>query len=139
MTYDKFYEVLKSMFRTSEPNWGSGRYSQEGTSEYFWTCGSDQCFEYKWVTGGLSGGNCWGDEPRYGEEAEPEPEMTELNEFLKEICPNLPFWQYIDLMNSVVIRNEFRESEYYGNYTMYATKKVSFKKLYEELKELKAI
>ena len=136
MTYDKFYEILKSKFRTNQPNWGYGKYKQEGRSEYFWTCGSDTAFYWEWQTGGVGGGNCWNDGGHYGLESDPEPEMKELDEFLKQICPDLPFWKYKELLNIVVTVSSRSEHEYYGNRTNYSTKTVPFRKLYNTLDKM---
>lgn len=91
--------------------------------------------EYRvdWVTGGLTGGNCWGDNADSPISADPEPEMHGIDDILSEVCPNISFLTYKKLMQEIVKTGEDTSYEYYGNYTHYAYKTVNIRDLYDEL------
>ena len=93
-----------------------------------------QYFEAEWVTGGLTGGNCWGDEADTSLTADPEPELRGLDEVLAEVCPSITFIQYKLLMKEMEY-DEYEQGEYYGNYVIYGTKKLSVDTVYDKLVE----
>lgn len=125
MTWDKFYAKVSEKFSYTS-KWG-------GRIETQWT-GTPEYYEVEWRTGGLSGGNCWGDKPSYAVDADPVPDMDLLDEFLEEVCPNLSFMSYKRILRNVVEQDSRTSYEYYGNYTNYGIKKVYFLKLYDALK-----
>lgn len=93
--------------------------------------------EASWVTGGMSGGDCWGASPSYSVTAESEPQDTALDAILEEVCPTLTFLQWRRLMRESVYEYGTSESyEYYGNYTIYATRKLDLPTLYRALREI---
>lgn len=89
----------------------------------------------EWITGGQSGGSCWGDDADRPVEPEPEPEFADLDAILETICPNITFLQYKRIIASVVSRGGRSAREYYGNYTDYGVKTVRLGALCEELRE----
>jgi hypothetical protein len=93
----------------------------------------------KWVTGGITGGNCWGDSAEYAVTAEPEPEFRDLDVILEAVVPNISFVAYKKLVNELVETDSDTEYEWYGNYTHYAQKKVNLLDLYNQLKTMKLI
>ncbi len=89
-----------------------------------------------WVTGGLTGGSCYGDSADQPVDPEEEPEFEELDKVLEAICPNITFLQYKKLVASVVSRDrEDRDYCYYGNYYDKTTKSVDLNTLEQYLKE----
>ena len=94
---------------------------------------SDNVLTVEWQKHGASGGNCWGDESRYFVSDEL-PATIDLEDFLERVCPAITFIQYKKLEK--LIEESTRESyEYYGNYTVYGTKKLDLNKVFEVLKE----
>lgn len=95
----------------------------------------DICIYKEWVIGGSTGGSCWdtGDAVRRPVDGEKEPEFSDLDNILLEVCPNISFLQYKQLMT---IAEETRggDSDYYGNHTNTAIVYITIKKLYEKLK-----
>ena len=91
----------------------------------------------RWTTGGMSGGNCWGDDANYSVTPEDEPEDEALDKILESVCPNLTFLQYRKLLKaSVYDRDTDNQYEYYGNYTTYGTRKLCLDRVYTALKEI---
>lgn len=88
----------------------------------------------EWRTGGVTGGNCWGDHADRAVESEREPEFEGLDEILAKLCPQISFLQYKVLCKNVVKYSEKQESEYYGNYYDYSVKSVDLAELEKYLK-----
>lgn len=97
----------------------------------------DEYIEKTWDKGGMSGGNCWGDEPHpyLGEE---EPEFTALDSILESVCPNISFLTYKKL-GSIIEETEKSHREYYGNFSTTGIKRIKAINLYNFLKEHKVI
>lgn len=89
----------------------------------------------KWETGGVGGGSCWEDSnPQpYTSNEQPE-ELTDLDNLLEEIAPNITFLQYRNLAK-LIKNSSYTQNEYYGNCTNYAIKKIYIKELYDYLVE----
>jgi len=100
------------------------------------TCLEELYLYNKWCSGGVSGGSCWGNDGHYAVEGESEPEFTDLDNILNEICPNITYLQYKKLISKVIKEDSYTENEYYGNSSTYSYKTVLLKDLYEALKEL---
>jgi hypothetical protein len=83
----------------------------------------EDVISWRWVTGGMSGGSCWGDKPSYMG-SEEEPEETPLDEFLQKYFPLMPYFAYKKLLTLVDSKEDY-EPEYYGNYTNYRVKSIS--------------
>jgi len=125
VTRDEFNGYIRLVF-SSANQW-------RGEDHIWWPHGTEGYYEVKWVTGGMSGGNCWGDSAVYPVGAEPEPTLELLDQFLDEVCPDLTAKQYRRLLREVPYRSDFDDYEYYGNYTSYGKKVVMFKDLYKWL------
>lgn len=93
----------------------------------------------EWCSGGLEGGNCWGEGGHSAMNGEPEPEFDDLDIVLELFCPDITFLQYKKLLPKIIKTGERTSYEYYGNYTNYAIKYVSLRELYDALEELKLI
>lgn len=72
----------------------------------------------EWCSGGMDGGNCWGDEPS---EIYPDDEPSIngalddfLNLFTKEVSRQE--FEAIKYAPGLVVQKEWTDSEYYGNY-----------------------
>jgi hypothetical protein len=91
----------------------------------------------EWLTGGMSGGSCWGGEPRPLEnwEKEKEPEFEDLDLLLEHFAPNITFMKYKRLNQNIVEEGFRYEPDYYGNSREYDIKKVSVNHLYDWLVE----
>lgn len=125
MTRDEFDSHVLTVF-SSAMEW-------RGEDRIWWPHGSSETYEVSWCMGGMSGGNCWGDDANYALDPEPEPDMPLLDKFLEEVSPQMTVKQYKMLLSDVVQRTERTENEYYGNYTHYGTKRVQFDHLYHAL------
>jgi hypothetical protein len=89
----------------------------------------------KWITGGASGGNCWGDDATPIYFSEKENPLTDLNKLLSELTPNISFLKYKTIEPLIKIHN-WHESEYYGNYYDYAVKYIDLADLFKEIQDL---
>lgn len=90
----------------------------------------------EWRIGGAFGGDCWGGEADREVEVEEEPEDEFLDELLTDLCPDLTFLQYRRLLKAGVYVYDKREDhEFYGNYTLYKTRRVDLRVLYETLRD----
>ena len=127
MTWDEFYSKVSQKFSYT------GKWGRKTETHWF---GDTNYYSVEWRTGGMSGGNCWGDEPSYSVDADEVPEMTMLDEFLEEICPEITFLQYKRVMRELIESDSRTEYEYYGNHTNYGIRRVNFRKLYDRLVEV---
>lgn len=99
----------------------------------------DTAVIHTWETGGMTGGNCYGDEA-YSYTQERSEDADNIIEFiLDSIQPDISYLSYRKLVNSKdIIKNvSYSEHEYYGNYTDYQGVVISIKRLYEFLQGLK--
>jgi hypothetical protein len=69
-----------------------------------------------WLTGGATGGNCWGDVAKIINEIEKEVSFESLDVFLDKLNPKLKQSIYDRVLNQVKY-GEILDKEYYGNYT----------------------
>lgn len=129
MTYDEFYQKVKEHFTIT---WHDKR-TKEKTGFYWKDDASEDGFQIKWITGGASGGNCWGDEPHFfvGSES---PDYSILDNFLLKICPNISLSLYREILEKFPAKDD-RDYEYYGNFTDYKTHNIQYRELYNVLKE----
>ena len=125
MTQEEFDGHVRAVFSTSS-TW-------QGKEHINWFYGSPLYYQVEWVTGGLTGGNCWGDNADQSVSSDPEPELELLDQFLEVICPALTLRQYRELTATVVNRDSYTDYEYYGNYTTKGTKTISYRDLYNEM------
>lgn len=93
---------------------------------------SKQAFVAIWVSGGVTGGNCWDTGGHYSLEAEKEPDLDQLMDLLEEADVTLREGRKI---LELVRTGSFGESGYYGNYTDYGYKYVTFDEVYDKLVE----
>ena len=128
MTWEEFYGKVTEKFCVCRLDW-------RGRPVESWM-GTPECYEVEWRTGGMSGGNCWGDEPSYSLDADDVPEMTGIDELFAEICPNITFLEYKRVMKDLVESDSRTEYEYYGNHTNYGIRRVNYRQLYDRLVEV---
>ena len=88
-----------------------------------------------WTVGGLTGGNCWGDEADKSITAEEEADFTQLDKFLETYYPNISFLQYKKLL-PLIKTHDYTVGEYYGNYTDYRVRYIEFVDLIEAMSDL---
>jgi hypothetical protein len=67
----------------------------------------------RWETGGMAGGNCWGDDA-YFQEGEPKPKFKVLDILLKRVKPNISLLEFREL-EELIHTNHETKYEYYGN------------------------
>jgi len=88
----------------------------------------------KWSTGGISGGSCWGtSEPQRYISTQSAEELSELDEILKLVCPNISFLVYKDIYGKVVHEEQYSQYEYYGNQTDYTIRFCLLSELFDVL------
>lgn len=135
MIYEKFLQKLKEIgvyVRQPVINQRE-RYGNKGwKAEY----GPEQ-IQSKWRSGGQGGGSCWDEGPsrHYPIDGDLEPEFTELDDTLAEFCPQISFIQYKQLCSKLIKQGSETENEYYGNYTIYSTKTIKCRELFDYLVE----
>jgi hypothetical protein len=87
-----------------------------------------------WLSGGMSGGNCWGGSADRSVDGDTPPKsFEELNKLLSEICPTLPFLKYLDIIDNLVQSGTDTKYEYYGNYYEYSYNVILLQDLYNFL------
>ncbi len=91
-----------------------------------------------WVTGGMSGGSCWGHQPEQID-SEPEPKFEVLDKVLQIVCPTISYLSYRKIESDLIKEGSNGDSGYYGNYTNYAIKYLLLKDLYDFLVNEKMI
>lgn len=91
--------------------------------------------KYEWITGGQSGGSCWGTDNYHSVPGDPEPMNTILDAILETITPQISFMQYKKLQRLWVVDDK-QDNDYYGNYTVYAIKRMALRQLYDELNRM---
>lgn len=123
MNYNQFLEEVSEVLYKHK-NWDSYYAGPKALAEKGLWC--------YWTTGGLQGGNCWGDDADSPVEPQPEQDLEGLDEILEKFTPNMSFLQYrqIEKLIEYQDRTEWR---YYGNYTSYREKKLDMKKLFDFL------
>jgi hypothetical protein len=131
MTREEFQKKIDEEFGLTR--WPNG-YSQEATKKEQ----SFNLFEIEWRTGGVTGGNCWGDEANEPVDADQEPEFDDLNRALELFAPNITYLHYRTLASQFEM-DERCQSEYYGNCYYYAIKRITLDVLYLFLKDRKYI
>jgi len=92
----------------------------------------------QWITGGVSGGNCWSDGGHYSIESEEEPaDGTVLKEIIEHFAPDLSALAYIGLLETPDLYEISHKTnyEYYGNYEEYKVKTLNLDVLYDYLKD----
>lgn len=94
-----------------------------------------------WTTGGMSGGNCWGDSPSYSVESEEEPDLEVLDEILMEESPTLTYMEYRMMIKdpNLIIRRTWTDSEYYGNHYNKASKQLDLEVLWSYMELIIAV
>ena len=93
---------------------------------------SQNILEIEWVTGGESGGNCWGEDLARPVEGDEEPAFDELNEALEYFASAITYLHYLDLTKLFELDSR-TNNEYYGNYYIYTIKKITLDNLYNFL------
>ena len=92
----------------------------------------EKVLSVEWTTGGDQGTDCWGKD--YGKfDPEPEPPLTDLDDALAAVCPNISALQIRRLENSCVHRSATQRDDYYGVHEHLGIKRVYLKELYSWL------
>lgn len=86
----------------------------------------------RWISGGVTGGSCWGDDTYDARQGEPEPEIVYIDEILERYYPTITYLQYKKIA-PLIKRDSDDVNEYYGNSTMYGIKYIKLKDFYEFL------
>lgn len=88
----------------------------------------DWFLQNEWISGGASGGNCWGHETE-SIQADDKPEFTALSKLLKELIPDITLSDYQKLQSELIKETEWTDDGYYGNYTNYSAEYVDIREL----------
>lgn len=123
MTFEEFDEIVCATF--------SKLHTSHAATFREWYHGDCEQYILEWVIDGSSGGNCWNDQRSTWHSGDPEPEL-DLDDLFEKLCPNMTFSQHRRITGTVE-RHDRHEREYYGNYTNYGVKKVSYRRLYDVL------
>jgi hypothetical protein len=91
----------------------------------------DDTLVYEWVSGGQSGGSCWGNE-YYAQSPEQPPTLTIIDFVLESLAPTITYLQYRRVA-AAMVSGDKRSNDYYGNYTNYEIRKITIPALYEAL------
>ncbi len=117
MTYEEFLEKIEIA----------------GIIRKDWNGNYPELVRKHWTTGGRTGGG-WdrdNDESTYSpRQAEPEPEVNEVDEILGLFYPNINFLQYKLLVKELVTVSEEYCPDYYGNDEYYSEKRLSLEEFY---------
>jgi hypothetical protein len=85
----------------------------------------------RYVTGGYSGGNCWGDESRRFTNDEI-PEFTILEDVLEVLKPDIKLSEYREIKKHIKTTG-YSADQYYGNSDNYEIKYLELDELYNLL------
>lgn len=88
-----------------------------------------------WTSGGMCGGNCWGDSANQSVDKEDEEPFDTLDNFLESVIPELTFIEYRKLVDKIQY-SDYTQSEYYGNYYEYTFKYIKHDDLIEFLERI---
>ena len=91
-----------------------------------------------WHIGGATGGNCWGNEAEKYIVEHPTPlEFTLMEKVLEDVCPNLTYKQYKQIVSQLDIKEDTTGNyEYYGNRTEYFVRYFPVKNLVQAIEKL---
>ena len=94
----------------------------------------DYCIYAKWNSGGYTGGSCWDDNEPYFYEGESEPNFIALDLVIKELCPNISYFQHKDIERLIKTGSD-TDYQYYGNSDDYSFKWIVLKDLENYIKK----
>lgn len=119
-TYDEF---IQTIIKCTEDNYD--------VSE--WDIREKNVIELQWVVGGMTGGNCWGDDANESVSPEPAKSIDSVMDLIfEELCPDIKFMTYRRIMRELECEpTKSTSSEYYGNYTDYHKITVDLQRLYD--------
>jgi len=122
MTVDEIEQRIKDI--VFGKGWGTDKFYQQRKT-------TTESFHVEWIAGGQGGGSCWDndDSNLHPIDSEPEPEFLQLDEVLNALWPKIGYLQYKVLVQTLVTRGTREEYEYYGNFTIYASKSVNIRDL----------
>jgi hypothetical protein len=86
----------------------------------------------RWETGGMSGGNCWGDEAHYYESDDPKPKFKILDILFKKFKPEISYLQFREI-EELIHTNHETQYEYYGNSENYEVQYILLSELLKKL------
>lgn len=125
MTYEEFEKIAEESLR------GLNDYASSYSEHDGFTI-DDGVIVQKHISGGASGGNCWGDDARYFRNEKSAEEFLPLDRILLAVAPEITYLKYREVQNLIVEGND-HDHEYYGNYTDYLTYSLDVRKLYDLL------
>lgn len=123
MTYEEFKAVIE---RCCREKYYEGHRVEGGS------------ITIEWISGGLTGGNCWGGEAVHMVTPERPIEDRLLDDVLTEVCPNISFLLYKRIIGMAQTRTR-EDNEYYGNHTEYTVRTHSIRAIHDMLSEAGAI
>ena len=136
ITLPEFLNLVKDIERPSEM---SDLVAKDYYDDTFKNQHYDENFELSFIwlvheTGGVRGGSCWdSSDPQEYINNEEMPEFVAFDEVLNIVYPDISHLQYNVIWSEFVKEIDYRDCEYYGNYTDYEIKYVSLCDLYTYL------
>ena len=136
ITLPEFLNLVKDIERPSEM---SDLVAKDYYDNTFKNQHYDENFELSFIwlvheTGGVRGGSCWdSSDPQEYINNEKMPEFVAFDEVLNIVYPDISHLQYKAICSQFVKEIDYRDGEYYGNYTDYEIKYVSLCDLYTYL------
>lgn len=127
MTYEEF-EIIVLESLEGLNSYTSHYYGDSEDAFYL----EDDVIIQKHVSGGASGGNCWGSEAEHFSNNKPPQEFLPLEKILTAVNPEITYLKYREI-HSLIREGSDCDREYYGNYTDYITFSLDTKKLYNAL------
>lgn len=98
-------------------------------NEYNFYIKNNADIKVEWTTGGITGGNCYGDRADRSLDADLEPEFRTLDDILLLLSPNITYLQHKMLCREIIYQTTSGYSDYYGNYTNTAIKSFNISNL----------
>jgi hypothetical protein len=87
-----------------------------------------EAIKCEWVSGGTSGGSCWGGVAEQ-RGSDPEADFDSLDEILEELFPNITYLKYKKI-EKLIRTYDYNIPEYYGNCTTYTVNYIKVEELY---------
>jgi len=128
MTYDEFIKACEELCGVSEPQAVKTRYGYGPPHE-------QHRIEQEWVSGGITGGNCWGGEPDSPVSPDDAPTTwPALDAILERWWPDISYLQFRKYIQPLFKSDSYSAGgDYYGNYYNYSVNIIYLNELFDIL------
>jgi len=125
----KVHILFKHRYVFTDGNWD---FYFQPLIDNSWDQADKYYYSDDWSRGG-DWADCWGN---HGDiEPSEQPEFTDFDKLLENVCPNISFIQYKRIFSECVEIDNFEESDYYGGTEYKSRYKLDVRKCYEMLRE----